>query len=209
MEIPDFTIADLKRLPLRAMVAFAARCGRRVEHLAQLPEGDSRKEEHRRAIEAALCLAEGVARGDACPSAESVLQAIDKSRGAAALPSCQSAAVAATEAARAAVSVLTVIEREVEDQDMPPSERTAEARKFLGGLEHSLVDVVALSAYTAAAEAYDAVGIHNEGFVGPSLNDFDKLITLKLGRYPEPGDPIDPSSSGPLGPIVSGVLPRS
>ena len=39
MELPDFTVEHLKALPLRAIVAFAARCARRVEPLAQLPEG--------------------------------------------------------------------------------------------------------------------------------------------------------------------------
>ena len=39
MKLPDFTVEHLKALPLRAIVAFAARCARRVEPLAQLPEG--------------------------------------------------------------------------------------------------------------------------------------------------------------------------
>ena len=33
MELPDFTVEHLKKLPLRAIVAFAAHCARRVEHL--------------------------------------------------------------------------------------------------------------------------------------------------------------------------------
>jgi hypothetical protein len=207
MQIPDFRVEDLKRLPLLAMVAFAARCARRVEHLAQLPDGDPEKAARRVAIDAALRLAEDVARGEACPAAESVVQAIDASRGAAAsTPSCQSATAAAAGAARAAASVLSVIHRGEEDKHMPGSERTAEARKFHSGLGHSLLELAALSAYTAADEAYDAVGIENEGFVAPVLNDFDKLVRLKLGRYPEPGQSIDPSPSGPLGPIVTGVL---
>ncbi len=47
MELPNFSIEDLKKLPLRAMIAFAARSARRVEHLAQLPEGHPGKEERR------------------------------------------------------------------------------------------------------------------------------------------------------------------
>jgi hypothetical protein len=104
------------------------------------------------------------------------------------------------------VSVLSLINRAVDDQDMPQSERTAEARKFLGSLEHSTVDLATLGVYTAVAEAYEAVGIQNEGFVAPALNDYDKLVRLKLGPYPKPGNPVDPSPNGPLGPIVSGIL---
>ena len=42
MRLANFTLDQLKVLPLRAIVAFAARCARRVEPLAQLPEGDAR-----------------------------------------------------------------------------------------------------------------------------------------------------------------------
>ena len=63
MQVPDFTVEHLKELPLRAIVAFAARCARRVEHLAKLPEGDPRSESRRAAVEAALCLAESYANG--------------------------------------------------------------------------------------------------------------------------------------------------
>jgi hypothetical protein len=200
MELPNFAIEDLKKLPLRAMIAMAARCARRVEHLAQLPEGHPGKGERRVAIDAALRLAEDVARGEACPAAESVVQAIDVSRQAACIaPSCVSAAAAAAQAARAAVSVLSIIDRAVEDQDMPQSARTDEAQKFLRLLEQTSVDVIALSAYTAAVEAFDAVGLENKDFVDASLNDYDRLCRLNLGAYPQPGEPIDPSPSGPLG----------
>jgi hypothetical protein len=200
MELPNFSIEDLKRLPLRAIIAFAARCARRVEHLAQLPEGHPGKEERRVAIDAALRLAEDVARGEASHAADSVVQAIDVScRAASVAPNCASAAAAAARAAHAAASVLSVIDRVVEDQDMPQSARTAEAREFLGSLGRSTVDLAALSAYTAAVDAFDAVGLANEGFVAASLNDYDHLRRLNLGQYPQPGEPIDASPSGPLG----------
>jgi hypothetical protein len=208
MEIPDFTISDLKKLPLRAMIAFAARCARRVEELAQLPEGHPGREERRVAIDAALRLAEDVARGETCSGVESAVEAIDRSRQAACVaPSCVSAAAAASQAAHAAVSVLSVLNRAVEDQDMPQSGRTAEARKLLSALGQSTLDLAAFSAYTAAAEAYDAVGLDNEAFVAAALNDYDRLSRLNLGRYPQPGEPIDPSPSGPLGAIRTSDQP--
>ena len=110
MELPDFTVEHLKKLPLRAIVAFAARCARRVEPLAQLPEGHPGREGRRTAVDAALRLAESFSRGEACPSAESVIQAVDVSRGAAGVArSCESAAAAAAEAAHAAASAWHVM----------------------------------------------------------------------------------------------------
>jgi hypothetical protein len=202
MELPDFTVEHLKKLPLRAIVAFAARCARRVEPLAQLPEGHPGREGRRAAVDAALRLAEGFSMGEACPSAESVVQAVDVSRGAAGVArSCESAAAAAAEAAHAAASAWHVMGSREAEKDEPPEERTAEARKFLGALAHVTVDLAALNAFTAAVEAYDAVGLHNEDYVAAALNDYDELLRLKLGCYPEPGDPIDPSPGGPLGPL--------
>src|SRR5208337_5355370 len=38
MNIPEYSAQDLKKLPLRAIAALAARCARRVEHLTLLPD---------------------------------------------------------------------------------------------------------------------------------------------------------------------------
>jgi hypothetical protein len=202
MELPEFTVEHVKKLPLRAIVAFAARCARRVEHLAQLPEGHPERERRRGAVEAALRMAEGFARGSTVPPEESVVKAVDASRGVAGGPlSGENAAAAVAEAARAAASAWHVVGSRQAHKDEPLEERTAEARKFLGALAHVTADLAALNAFTAAAEAYGAVGLHNEGYVAAALGDYDKLLCLKLGSYPESGDPIDPSPGGPLGPL--------
>ena len=109
--------------------------------------------------------------------------------------------VAVAEAAHAAVSAWHVVGSREAEKGAPREERTAEARKFLGALAHVTADLAALNAFTAAAEAYDAIGLHNEGYVAAALHDYDELLRLKLGCYPEPGDPIDPSPGGPLGPL--------
>ena len=67
MRLANFTLDQLKALPLRAIVAFAARCTRRVEPLAQLPEGDPQRESRRTAVDAALRMAESFARGTDAP----------------------------------------------------------------------------------------------------------------------------------------------
>jgi hypothetical protein len=58
-----------------------------------------------------------------------------------------------------------------------------------------------MNAYTAAAEAFVSVGYRNEHFVDAALKDYRTLVSLELGRYPEPGTPVDPSPDGPLGPL--------
>ncbi len=40
---------------------------------------------------------------------------------------------------------------------------------------------------------------HADRFVHGAVLDFEELLKLDLGSYPEAGKPIDPSPSGPLG----------
>jgi hypothetical protein len=202
MEIPDFTIEHIKALPLRAIVAFAARCARRVGPLAQLPEGHPQREGRRWAIDEALGMAEAFARGTNGPPDESVVEAIDASRGVAGGPGGSAdAAASAAAAAHAAASAWELTGLSATDKGEPGELKTAEARKFLGALTYVTADLAALAAFTAAVDAFTSVGYHNEDFVNAALNDYDRLLRLKLGRYPEPGDPIDPSPGGPLGPL--------
>ena len=105
MELPDFTVEHLKQLPLRAIVAFAARCAGRVEPLAQLPEGapgaGGPSGRHRGRPPDGRGLREGRGRGPR----QSVVEAIDASRGRRRRPARQpDAAAAAAGAAHAAAS---------------------------------------------------------------------------------------------------------
>ena len=38
-------------------------------------------------------------------------------------------------------------------------------------------------------------------FMRGAVHDYERLLGLHLGRYPEAGQPIDPSPDGPLGPL--------
>jgi hypothetical protein len=200
MKRANFTVEHLKALPLRAIVAFAARCARRVEPLAQLPEGNPHRESRRESVEAALRMAESFARGTDAPLDESVVAAIDASLDAGGEAAGGAAASAVAQAAHAAASAWHA-GSQVAEESRAPGKPTAETGKFLGALTHMTSDLAALNAFTAAADAFVSVGYRNEDFVDSALNDYATLVRLKLGRYPEPGAPVDPSPDGPLGPL--------
>ena len=200
MKLANFTIDQLKALPLRAIVAFAARCARRVEPLAQLPDGNPQRESRREAVEAALRMAESFARGTDDPPDESVVAAIDASRDAGGEPACEAAASAIAQAAHAAASAWHAWSPAAEGSRVSGGQ-TIEAGRFLGALSHTTAELAAMNAFTAAAEAFVSVGYRNEHFVDSALKDYHTLVGLELGRYPEPGAPVDPSPGGPLGPL--------
>ncbi len=200
MKLANFTLEQLKALPLRAIVAFAVRCARRVEPLAQLPEGNAQRESRREAVEAALRMAESFARGTDAPHDESVVAAIDASREAGGEPANVAAASAIAQAAHAAASAWHP-RAQAEEENRTPGNHTIEAGRSLGALTHVTADLAAMNAYTAAAAAFLSVGYRNEDFVDSALRDYHKLVRLELGRYPELGAPVDPSPGGPLGPL--------
>ena len=78
---------------------------------------------------------------------------------------------------------------------------TAGDQRPLAATEHGTVELIALEASTAAVAAYNAVGCENGNFVAAALGDYDRLLRMKLGRYPELGALIDPSPLRPLGPF--------
>jgi hypothetical protein len=199
MKLANFPIEQLKVLPLRAIVAFAARCARRVEPLAQLPEGNPQRESRREAVEAALRMAESFARGTDVAPDESVVAAIDACRDAGGELACAAAASAIAQAAHAAASAWHAGPQA--EESGAPGKHMIEAGRVLGTATHLTADLAAMNAYTAAAEAFVSVGYSNEHFVDSALRDYDKLVRLDLGRYPEPGNPVDPSPGGPLGPL--------
>ena len=181
-------------------MAFAARSARRVEPLAQLPEGNPQRESRREAVEAALRMAESFARGMDEPPDESVVAAIDASRDVGGELACAAAASAIAQAAHAAASAWHAGPH-VAEESRAPGKPTIEAGRFLGALTHVTADLAAMNAFTAAAEAFVSVGYRNEHFVDSALKDYHALVGLELGRYPEPGAPVDPSPGGPLGPL--------
>jgi hypothetical protein len=196
-----YTAEDLKKLPLRAIVAFAARCARRVESISQSSVSNPQQEDRRMAIDNAIRLAEEISRGSDPLSSAAVDQALAATR---ALTSdsvkgeCATAAAAA--AARTAATVWLVLNQGESSRDTERWTNTPEARNYISHLTNVTADVVAMDAFTAAVEAASA-DAYSDNFMRGAIHDYESLLGLSLGTYPEAGRPIDPSPDGPLGPL--------
>jgi hypothetical protein len=199
----NYTADDLKKLPLRAIVAFAVRCARRVQRLALPPDDHPEKEKWGSAIAEALRVAEDFARGLPCPTIESAVRAVEAGQavvqGDLVRENAYAAVVRAAHAATTAIHAIAVREE-------PEEKRLVSGGPPLHPLSHLAdltADLAALEAYTAAMDAAEAVATTRNFTIG-AAEDYRKLLELKLGPYPEAGQPIDPSPEGPLGPFWPG-----
>jgi hypothetical protein len=174
MAITDLTIDKLKRLPLRAIVALAARCARRVESLAQLPDDHPAHEGRRGAVEEALGLAEKFAMGELCPHPDRVVRAVDVSRRVAGFENrSEIAAAAAAETAHAVAAACLAYDPAEPGRIRHTFEETDETRKVHRRRRLITLDLAALSAFTATADGVTAVGLRSEAYVSAALNDYD------------------------------------
>jgi hypothetical protein len=200
MIVTNYTPEDLKKLPLRAIVALSARCARRVEHLVRLPDAHPVNERCRVATANAIRLAEDFASGSPCSSAENVIREIEECR---AIANCDftgdSALATVVMAARATANALHACELCGESAES----RSVGAHQPdpIGHLADVTADLAARAAFTAAFEAVAAIG-HSDSFITAAIDDYEKLLRLELGKYPEVGQPVDPSPEGPLGSLA-------
>ena len=197
MIVPDYTTEDLKKLPLRAIVALAARCARRVESLSVLPDAHPDMDRCRTAIDGAIRLAEDFARGSPCRDVPTVIQEVEACRAIAEGELVRETAVGAvvwtSHAAAAAMESLGL-------RDEPAEVSVMGTRKpnTFPQLANVAADLAARDAFTAAVDAAVAAGFGDE-FIKGAMQDYQSLLKLGLGRYPEAGQTIDPSPGGPLG----------
>jgi hypothetical protein len=199
MIVLNATPEDLKKLPLRAIVALGARCARRVEHLALLPDDHPEHERCRVAVGAALRMAEDFARGLPCPSLESVVREAEACRAIGEGAFVHDMAMAAVvRAAHAAATALHALDLSGEPEEPHPF-GAAPPNPF-PHLADITADRAAGDAFTAAVEATGADG-HTDQFLKGAIEDYEKLLRLGLGSYPQAGEPIDSSPEGPLGPL--------
>lgn len=174
---------ELNKLPLEAIVAYAARCARRVQPLYGRAAGMADFSKHEATVEWAISLAEkfclthvvGPPAYDAAYEARTVVHAAD----------AKDAARAAGAAARAAAYAFDVPKSAVYDRAIYASRVAAEAAD------------AAQAAARAAAHASPSAG----AVEAAAKADFDRLSELNPGTDPNSGQPIDPTVNGPLGPL--------
>ncbi len=197
MIVPNISTEDLKKLPLRAIVALAARCTRRVESLGLLPDGHPDRDRCRTAIDGAIRLAEDFARCSPCRDVPTAIQEVEACRAIAQGEYVRETAVGAvvwtTHAAAAAMESLGLRDEPAEVDLMG----TRQPNSF-SQLANVGADLAARDAFTAAVDAAVAAGFGDE-FIKGSMQDYRTLLKLGLGVYPDVGQPIDPSPAGPLG----------
>jgi hypothetical protein len=197
MIVPSVSTEDLKKLPLRAIVALAARCARRVEYLSLLPDGHEDMDRCRLAIDGAICLAEDFARGSPCRAVRSVIPEVEACRpivqGEYVRETAMAAVVWTAHAAAAALESLGL-----HDEPAEVSVTGTRQPNPFPHLADVAADLAARDAFTAAVDSAGAAG-HADRFTKAAFEDYQALLKLGPGSYPEAGQPIDPSPAGPLG----------
>jgi hypothetical protein len=168
---------DFRRLPVRAIAAHAARSARRVRALFVWPEPPLDFERRCTAVERAINVAERFCRGESVSTVE--------------------AADAAAEAAIAA----DVAYNAYAAHAAYAADAASCAAQIVAGAHARAVDA-AIAAAIAYAFAYfdeEAVDLVSRRAADAAQADYDKLLGLQLGSYPETGRPIASSEDGPLG----------
>jgi hypothetical protein len=190
--VREVTLQDLGELSLRATVAFAARCARRVQPYFNPPEDFPHRAQAMQVVEEAILLAEQYAGATASSFANAAAAAkIAFNLGEATYPLRQLAPYAAYHAARAVVKAASAGER---------ATQTVATEVLAAAYGSSRVVISGGSGTPPGAETVR--------FVHEALRaDFEALRALNLGGFCDMGDPIDSSEAGPLGPLWRGGPP--
>ncbi len=172
---------DLKKLPLLAIVAYAVRCARRAQPtFAAIPNFAPQGA----AVEQAISLTERFCVGtDLNAAPDAAERAADAAGRAATLARSYAGGAAAALAAGAAQAAAQATAA-VEDYWVQPNsaDRVVRAAAYAAGRASRAVAADRSAAVNAAARA-----------------DYNRLLSLNLGSYPDPGQPIDPTETGPVG----------
>jgi len=177
---------DLKQLPLRAIVAYAMRCARRVQPLLLRATGLPGHERNVGAVDEATLAAERFCRGEQVTAADA-----DAHAAYADAVNARAACAAADAAARAAYASYAAAR----------ATRAAAARAAAENAAAYAVNAAdaATDATADAAADADAEATAVRAAEAAAKADYDRLLSLNLGVYPELGQPIDPTENGPLG----------
>src|SRR5271165_3614102 len=188
---------QLAKLPLRAIVAFAVRCARRVQ-----PLGRVLTEYRQVEVDDAIAIAEGFARGG---KADRAARAVDAARAAAAKAAADSDWVDADDAEAAAAWADATV------RAVDAAACAARAANAARAADIAAADAAAARAAAAADAAEDtARAAWDTGRAASrtaARGDLHQLLALELGRPGTLGKPIDPAEDGPLGPLWPNAAP--
>ena len=201
---------DLKALPLRALVAFTARCVRRVQPVFLLPSSFPDRRQHSNAVADAIALAEEFARGEPISSRKAHEVGTKASHTAEAVQQLRFAiqqALVAKAAAEAAYSVHAAALDLADSSGIVINAYTL-ATKEGQPIDKAFAATRGLHTANFAARSSALVGNACPALAIHISRDFTKLKELALGAYPELGQPIDPAGAGPLGPLWLGDAPK-
>jgi len=202
---------QLAKLPLRAIVAFAVRCARRVQ-----PLGRVLTEYRQVEVDDAIAIAEGFARGGkadraagaaarAGDAARAAARALDAARAAAAKAAADSDWVDADDAEAAAAWADATV------RAVDAAACAARAANAARAADIAAADAAAARAAAAADAAEDtARAAWDTGRAASrtaARGDLHQLLALELGRPGTLGKPIDPAEDGPLGPLWPNAAP--
>jgi hypothetical protein len=197
---------DLKKLPLRAIVAFAARCARRVQPLYELPAQGKKLDRYIASVNDAVIIAERFA-----VDADDASDAATSHRGLAADIAAQVAIDTYTAGASPDTARASYTSRAARAAASAASAAmiAAETRSGLKSkFAPFFVAERAADAERSAAAAADAVVANNSTSVRIAAQlDYERLLALNLGHFRDLGEPIDATEAGPLGPLWPGEPP--
>ncbi len=171
-------ISQLSQLPLRAIVAFAARCARRAQPVFARDRTHPDYELHATLVEKAISAAENFAKGD--PTA------------------------AGGECAHEVMGVATAAISTPAGNDARPDFSRTDSALSASDAITSAISARQNNASLTAACAADAYS-HALGAAPPSLVfaalDLRQLLISDLGQHPDLGSAVDPGEGGLLGPL--------
>lgn len=176
------------QISVRALLAHAVRCARRVQPLFSIDPAHPEAEQLTAAIDLAIRLSEEFAAG----------KDVDPDLAAQAADDAVRAIMAASEgdddgdglqrSAYAANAAYAVIDATTEAMSLPHA---------------ADVSVVAENICNSVTIAIDAAFSAAKSIESEARRDWVKLNELELARFPELGEPVDPTESGVLGPLYA------
>jgi hypothetical protein len=198
-ELPS--LEELKQLPLRAIVAYAARCVRRAEppfkvSASEVPAIKIERESFWNAIR----VGEAFARREECDIQVESAEAVAEAHGFGGAVQLVRA-VTAVEAAIRATRIAASAERDL--ASATDEDAAARAARVAAQVKSEVIRAAEEASVAAdrSARHQSARGGRPGGADAAARADFQILLELTLGQFPDLGRPIDPSEKGPLGPL--------